>query len=251
MGRERESSRSLSRHTERKLLLAYSLRSRDRQKTRTAREIITKWGRSNNKRYYAGGRRDEWKGTNRWCKWMDVGELNWLFDEPGEILTRRCVGLPVFFFRRLTFHTFGIAQMDSKLVRRCVLRARTRVRAMLCVYALILEAWILCVRVCVCACLSSALVNVRLRLLFEERSSRAPSTPAGSVAQRKSPISPERRGMSPFVLILKRSASPNSMVVTYVHEEKEPRDGEGREPEHEEDRGKFKPRKKLNSRGRT
>lgn len=148
---ERESSRSLSRHTERKLLLAYSLRSRDQQKTRTAREIITKWGRSNNKRYYAEGRRDEWKGTNRWCKWMDVGELNWLFDEPGEILTRRCVGLPVFFFRRLTFHTFGIAQMDSKLVRRCVLRARTRVRAMLCVYALILEAWILCVCVCACA----------------------------------------------------------------------------------------------------
>lgn len=151
MGRERESSRSLSRHTERKLLLVYSLRSRDQQKTRTAREIITKWGRSNNKRYYAEGRRDEWKGTNRWCKWMDVGELNWLFDEPGEILTRRCVGLPVFFFRRLTFHTFGIAQMDSKLVRRCVLRARTRVRAMLCVYALILEAWILCVCVCACA----------------------------------------------------------------------------------------------------
>lgn len=149
--RERESSRSLSRHTERKLLLVYSLRSRDQQKTRTAREIITKWGRSNNKRYYAEGRRDEWKGTNRWCKWMDVGELNWLFDEPGEILTRRCVGLPVFFFRRLTFHTFGIAQMDSKLVRRCVLRARTRVRAMLCVYALILEAWILCVCVCACA----------------------------------------------------------------------------------------------------
>ena len=229
------------------MLLAYSLRSRDQEKTRTAREIITKWGRSNNKRYYAEGRRDEWKGTNRWCKWMAVGELNWLFDEPGEILTRRCVGLPVFFFRRLTFHTDGF-EIGPEM---CLARAHASARDALCVCIDFGSMDFVCVRVCVCACLSSALAHVRLRLLFEERSSRAPSTPAGSVAQRKSPISPERRGMSPFVLILKRSASPNSMVVTYVHEEKEPRDGEGREPEHEEDRGKFKPRKKLNSRGRT
>ena len=89
---------------------------------------------------------------------MAVGELNWLFDEPGEILTRRCVGLPVFFFRRLTFHTDGF-EIGPEM---CLARAHASARDALCVCIDFGSMDFVCVRVCVCAC--ALVCQVRWRM---------------------------------------------------------------------------------------